>query len=235
MNKIGAILITAGIALFGIAPTAAHADGSDAVVTVEVQVDGDVQVTSTKDLSNVHIATCVDGEVQIVKFDDLDDKVEVFDVDGNLIAVLAHSGNNTTVEAEALLESLGGTVTGNSTGVVAFFDQDALDSCKPEETTTTTVPEETTTTTQPEVTTTTVPEVTTTTQPTVVVTPPATDTPAPVVEAPVAPAPVAPAADDHLAETGFGWGILAVIGAGLGLAGLLLLLLGELAKRRVVS
>lgn len=91
-------------------------------------------------------------------------------------------------------------------------------------TTTTTAPPVTTTTTQPPVTTTTtVPEVTTTTQPTVTVT---TEAPTPVNPVPVA------APTGELPHTGFGWGILAIIGAGLGLVGLLLLLLGELAKRK---
>lgn len=164
-------LVAAGLMaglILGVAP-AASATGDDAVVTVEVLENGDVEVTSTKDLSNVHVAVCVELEVVVVKFDDLDDKVEVFTVEGDLIAVLAHSGNNTTAEAEALLELLGGDVNGNSIGVIAFFDEEALEDCQPTEepptTTTTTTIHPTTTTTVPETTTTTQPPVTVTTSP----------------------------------------------------------------------
>lgn len=233
------ILLVLGVGLVALAPTVqpAQATGNDAVVTVEVLVNGDIEVTSTKDLSNVHIAVCVEGEVQVVKFDSLNDKVEVFDVDGNLIAVLAHSGNNTTAEAEALLKLLGGSVNGNSTGTIVFFDEEALENCVPE-TTTTTEPPTTTTTEPPVVTTTTQPPVTTTTEPPVtpttvnnpvvgpvdvpVVTP--VDVPAPV-DAPVA-APVA-----ELPHTGGEAGILLVIGGGLLLAGLILWGLSKLGSK----
>lgn len=248
--------------LFGVAvvltgllvlPTAVQANGNNggsAVVTVEIQENGDIEVTSTKDLSNVHVAVCFEGEVVIVKFDDLENKVEVFSVEGTLIAVLAHSGNNSTAEAEALLEALGGDVNGNSTGVIVFFDEEALDDCVPEEppiTTTTTVPETTTTTTttQPPTTTTTEPPVTVTTQPPTTVTtePPAvvhncvtpdgypfsTDV-CPVAEVPASV--VAPVQNTTLPRTGSATAILAMIGVGLGMTGLILLLLGALLKRR---
>lgn len=242
--KIGAALLTVGIALIALAPAANatknNNDNGGSAIVGAVVIEGGVTVTSTKDLSRVTVVLC-DGTVLVNP--DAPGNEYFFEVDGTVRAVFVHSGNNTTAEAEALLELLGGKVSGNSTGAIALNDEDACDEVPPT-TTTTTVPP-TTTTTEPPVTTTTVPEVTTTTVPEVTVTtvpetpvttvtaPPVTPT-APVTEVPepvvpvtevpveVPAAPVAPVEVpvDELAFGGASSGLLAMYGAGMMLAGL---------------
>ena len=243
MKRFAAVLAVAGLSLigFGIAasPAVATGGGGSAVVGATVNGNGTVTVTSTKDLSRITAVLCVDGEiVVVVPSEDAPGKTWTFEVDGSVIAVFVHSGNNTTAAAEALLKALGGKVSGNSTGAIAFHDANA--ECEEEEppttttttqppTTTTTAPPVTTTTQPPVVTTTTQPPVTTTTQPapvvpvapdTPVVSPPASNTPEPV-----APVPTEPVGEvDELAFGGSWTTMLTLIGAGLGLLGLSLLL-----------
>lgn len=102
---------------------------------VDAEVDGTVVVaTSTKDISHVTIAVCVEGSIEFIKHDDLDGKEFEVDVEaGVVVAVFVKSGQNTTTVAEELLVALGGVLNGQSTGDIAYYDEDAKNNCVPDE------------------------------------------------------------------------------------------------------
>jgi hypothetical protein len=106
------------------APAFAAADDAD--VSASVNQDGDVEVHSMKGLSRVTVVLC-NGDV--VVSDSWGGATDgVVDVDGIVRAVFVHSGNNTSTDAETLLESLApGAVKGESTGAIAINDVDACD------------------------------------------------------------------------------------------------------------
>ena len=258
MKKIAALLMIIGVALMVTAvPAAGTSNGGSALVDAPVNVCGEVKVTSTKDLSRVTIVTLVDGQVKVIVNPDAPGKTWTTEVEGTVLAVFVHSGNNTTLAAEALLALLAGpdAVKGNSTGAIAWYhltpgdvvNEDECDEVPPTTTTTqppttTTTQPPTTTTTVPPTTTTTVPPTTTTTEPqtpvtTVTTAPPATDTPdtpvtvtpdTPAPQAPAPQAPVTPVAEiDELAFGGSWSALLAMIGFGLGALGLTFRLLSR--------
>ena len=100
--------------------TPAFADGSDADVTATINEDGDVAVTSSKGLSRTTVVLC-DGSIVVIPSWSGDATSGVVDVDGVVRAVFVHSGNNTTPEAIAFLESLSpGASNGESTGELAY-------------------------------------------------------------------------------------------------------------------
>lgn len=240
MKKLATVLMALGIGFIALAPAAnATGGGKSAEVGATINADGTVTVESTKDLSRVTVVVCIDGELELGYLnEDAPGKEFTFEVDGKVVAVFVHSGNNTTEDAEELLAELLGddAVKGNSTGAVAYEDLE----CEKEEvppTTTTTQPPTTTTTEPPATTTTTEPPAptTTTTQPVPgAVEPVAPDTPVVDAPAPATPAP-APAevpvtnvsAEDELAFGGSWSGMLAMIGIGLGLIGIAFRLYGR--------
>jgi len=248
MRRFAAILAVVGIALIGAAPTAnalevpnllyvANSNGGSAVVNAVVHANGDIDLTSTKGLSRVTVVLCTGVTVVFDNWNG-EQLAATVHVDGAVRAVFIHSGDNTTAEAQALLALLAGAdaVKGDSTGAIAFNSDEACQptttTTQPPTTTTTQPPVVTTTTTAPPVTTTTQPPVTTTTLPGTTVTttaPPApgTDVQGTNVEKPVVnPQPVG-----QLPHTGAASGILAILGGGLVLAGLILFGLSFMAKR----
>lgn len=208
-------------------------NGDTAVVLAAI-IDGGVHVQSTKGLSRVTVVLCTGATVVFDSWDGEQLSADL-QVEGTVEAVLIHSGDNTTAEAQALLTLLAGAdaVKGNSTGAIGFNNPDA---CVPT-TTTTQPPVVTTTTTAPPVTTTTTepPAVTTTTTaPSTTVTtvaPPATDTPAPSTDVLGTQVTQPAGSTGDLPFTGSNSALLAILGGGLVLAGLILFGLSFAAKR----
>jgi hypothetical protein len=123
----------AGVALalalatpLALAASPVFAAGDDAVVDADV-TPGNVHVSSTKGLSRVTVVLC-DGSTVVANSWGGSTSGDVA-VDGIVRAVFIHSGNNTTDEAEALLEALAGpdALSGESTGAIAVDDADACD------------------------------------------------------------------------------------------------------------
>lgn len=95
----------------------------DAVVTA-----GNVHVNSTKGLSRVTVVLC-NGGIVVADSWSVDQKSADLEIDGIVQAVFIHSGDNTTADAQALLARLASpdAVKGDSTGAIAFHDEDACD------------------------------------------------------------------------------------------------------------
>lgn len=126
--RFAALALAAATPLVASYAAPAFADGSDADVTASFGKPGFVTVSSSKGLSRVTIVTC-DGDLVVA---DSWNGAQLGDVavDGDVRAVFIHSGNNTTDEAQALLELLApGASNGSSTGEIAFDEscEDASD------------------------------------------------------------------------------------------------------------
>jgi hypothetical protein len=97
----------------------AFADGADADVSAIV-TDGNVHVSSSKDLSRTTIVFCEGEPLVIPSWPEGQQEADI-EVEGVVQAVFIHSGNNTTDEAQAILADLAPEVlAGNSTGELAY-------------------------------------------------------------------------------------------------------------------